>query len=95
MSLFGALYLVYTWLWILIAREFALLNAINVQASGSVGGMLQSVLYWLIPTVPLLWFVTAYLLARRHQRPLIHAVTLLLGSVVLVPLPAFIGGPLA
>lgn len=91
LGVFGGLYLLYTWGWVLVVQAYQDLNLINASASGAIGGILQYVLYWIIPFAPALWFVCA-LWMTRGKRTLTLALALVLGALVLIPLPVLLGG---
>lgn len=90
-GVFGGLYLLYTAGWFFIAQYFAAANALAASTSGIVGGVLQQALFWASAAAPALWFVASILLAR-HRKSWFLPVALLLGAIVLLPLPLFVVG---
>lgn len=90
-GVFGGLYLLYTAGWFFIAQYFAAANALAASTSGIVGGVLQQALFWASAVAPALWFVASILLAR-HRKSWFLPVALLLGAIVLLPLPLFVVG---
>lgn len=88
----GGLYLAYTWVWFSWAQYAATATGASLSlTSGSVGAVLQLVLYWIAPLAPVLWFVSALLL-NRGGSALRLGLWLGIGAVVLVPLPYFLWG---
>lgn len=91
LGVFGGLYLLYAWIWLSWARYYAGVNAELAAASGSLGAVLQQIVFWMAPLAPLLWFLAALLLNRgRSTRRL--ALWIVIGAIVLLPLPVFAGG---
>ncbi|MGO1435259.1 MAG: hypothetical protein ACTJFR_01750 [Canibacter sp.] len=91
LGVFGGLYLLYTWGWFTIVQVYQNLNLINASASGAVGGVLQYVLFWIIPLAPALWFLcTLWMTWGKPTKYL--ALWLVLGTIVLMPLPLLLGG---
>lgn len=91
LGVFGALYLLYAWVWLSWAQALSEQNAIEVAASGSLSGGLQQLVFWLAPLAPILWFVAAF--AMNFDRGIRRLVLwIVLGAIVLVPLPVFGGG---
>lgn len=88
---FGGLYLLYTWGWFAVVKAYADLNLITAAGSGIIGGVMQNILFWTIPAAPVLWFAVALVIGLKRQTAVL-AVALVLGALVLVPLPALIGG---
>lgn len=90
-GVFGGMYLLYTVGWFFIAQYFANANAVTASTSGIIGGILQIIVFWAAALAPVGWFATTLVLSRtRHAWFL--PVALMLGLVVLVPLPLFVGG---
>ena len=87
-GVFGGLYILYTWVWITWAQYYADVNSATAAGSGSIGGVLQQIVFWAVPFAPALWFLSALVLCRRRTSRL--AIALLLGALVLVPVPMFI-----
>lgn len=90
-GLFGGVYLLYTVGWFLIAQYFAEVNSFAAETSGSVGGVLQMVLFWAAAAAPLAWFTTVVVMTRS-SRPWMLPVGLTVGLAVLLPLPLFTVG---
>ncbi|MFC7765016.1 hypothetical protein [Leucobacter soli] len=84
----GGLYLLYTIVWLSWAKYYSDANAAIAEASGVVGSVFQQVLFWLAPFAPVLWFLSV-LLRLRGARTRTLLIWLLVGAVVLVPLPMF------
>lgn len=88
----GGLYLLYTAVWFSWAKYYADVNAAGAEGSGVLGSFFQQALFWAAPFAPALWFALALLLNRlpaggvRRGRLLLW---LLVGAVILVPLPVF------
>ena len=90
-GVFGGLYLLYSWWWVIVARAYSTINAATADGSGLVGGILQQIIFWVTPFAPLTWFLAAMLIARG-KKPWVLGVALLIGAIVLVPLPMITGG---
>lgn len=90
LGLIGGLYLLYTIVWFSWANYYSAVNSAVAEGSGSLGGVLQQLVFWIAPLAPVLWFSSVLVLCResRFARKLIW---LLVGAVVLVPLPMFGG----
>lgn len=88
-GVFGGLYLLYTWGWLVVAKAYSTVNALTAAGSGTLGGALQQVVFWAAPFAPILWFVTALVLCRGGRAGRL-AVMLVVGAAVLVPLPMLI-----
>lgn len=86
----GGLYLLYAWIWLSWAQFYASQNTQVAEGSGSLGSVLQQIVFWTAPLAPILWFATAVLLNRGSMRKSVF--WLALGAVLLVPLPVFSGG---
>lgn len=89
-GIFGGIYLIYTWVWITWAQYYADLNELSAAGSGSIGGVLQQVVYWAAPFAPALWFLSVVLSIRSDLRRM--TVLLIVGAIVLLPLPMFLQG---
>lgn len=85
LGLSGGLFLLYAWVWMSWAQYYADVNAAVVAGSGSVGGVLQQMVFWIAPLAPILWFISALVLTRNRARRL--TVALVLGLIVTFPLP--------
>lgn len=85
LGLSGGLFLLYAWVWMSWAQYYADVNAAVAAGSGSIGGVLQQTVFWIAPLAPILWFVSALVLARNRARRL--TVALVLGLIVTFPLP--------
>ncbi len=90
LGLIGGVYLLYTYVWFSWANAASVANAAVVETSGSLGGVLQQLVFWVAPCAPALWFVSVLVLCRG-QRVWRMTVWLALGLLVLVPLPMFGG----
>jgi hypothetical protein len=90
-GVFGGLYLLYTVGWFLIAQYFSSVNELAASTSGSLGGVLQQILFWAACLAPMGWFTTVLLLSRERKTWFLPG-GLLLGLLVLLPLPLFIVG---
>lgn len=91
LGVFGGLYLLYAWVWLSWARYYSDVYAEQVSASGSLGSALQQIVFWVAPLAPLLWFVAVLLLNRgKGLRGLV--LWIVIGAIVLLPLPAILGG---
>lgn len=91
LGVFGGLYLLYAWVWLSWARYYAGVNAELAAASGSLGSVLQQIVFWAAPLAPLLWFLAALLLNRGGSTRRL-ALWIVIGAIVLLPLPVFAGG---
>ncbi|WP_449283683.1 hypothetical protein [Leucobacter sp.] len=91
LGVFGGLYLLYAWIWLSWARYYAGVNAELAAASGSLGAVLQQIVFWAAPLAPLLWFL-AVLLLNRGAGTRRMALWIVIGAIVLLPLPVFAGG---
>lgn len=88
LGVFGGLYALYTWGWFVVAKAYADFNTTIAAGSGSFGQVLQQILFWAAPFATVLWFLSALLFLRR--RTLWLAVALVLGAVILLPLPMLV-----
>ncbi|MBO1902124.1 hypothetical protein J4H92_09210 [Leucobacter weissii] len=88
LGVIGGLYLLYTWVWLSWANHYAGLNAELAGDAGVLGSILQQTMYWAAPLAPALWFFSALLL-NRGERTWRLALWLVIGAIVLVPLPMF------
>lgn len=91
LGVFGGLYLLYAWIWLSWAGYYSGVNAELAAASGSLGAALQQVVFWAAPLAPLLWFLAVLLLNRGASTRRL-ALWIVIGAVVLLPLPVFAGG---
>ncbi|MCW2287307.1 hypothetical protein EDF60_1961 [Leucobacter luti] len=89
LGVFGGLYLLYTVGWAIVAQAYSEVNAITAAGSGSIGGVLQQIVYWAAPFAPALWFFTALVLSRGGRTARL-SLLLAIGAVVLLPLPMLI-----
>ena len=89
LGLFGGIYLLYSWGWFMVATAYAQLNALTAAPSGVIGVMLQTVLHWLAPAAPGAWFILVLLLCKKTET-LKMVLGLLLGTLILMPLPLFL-----
>lgn len=91
LGVFGGLYLLYAWIWLSWAQFYAVQNASVAESSGSLGAVLQQLVFWAAPLAPILWFFSVLVLCRgAGMRRL--TLWILIGAVVLLPLPVFGGG---
>lgn len=91
LGLSGGLFLLYAWVWMSWAQYYADVNAAVVAGSGSIGGVLQQIVFWIAPLAPIFWFISALVLTRNSTRKLTLA--LVIGLVVTFPLPmVFLSG---
>ncbi|WP_336651398.1 MULTISPECIES: hypothetical protein [unclassified Leucobacter] len=91
LGVFGGLYLLYAWIWLSWAQFYAGQNASVAESSGSLGAVLQQIVFWAAPLAPILWFAAAMVLCRgAGMRRL--TIWIVIGAVVLLPLPVFGGG---
>jgi len=88
LGIIGGLYLLYTAVWFSWAKYYSDVNSAVAEGSGVVGSVVQQTVFWAAPFAPALWFLCAMLLNRGNgARRLV--LWLLLGALVLVPLPVF------
>ena len=85
----GGLYLLYTWVWFSWANYYAQINSAVAEGSGSIGAVLQQTVFWAAPLAPALWFIAAFIMCRGSRTRKL-ALWLLIGALVLLPLPAFV-----
>lgn len=85
LGLSGGLFMLYAWVWMSWAQYYADVNAAVAAGSGSIGGVLQQIVFWIAPLAPVFWFISALVLARTQTRKLVLA--LVIGLVVTFPLP--------
>lgn len=91
LGLAGGLFMLYAWVWMSWAQYYSDVSAVTAAGSGSIGGVLQQVVFWIAPLAPILWFLSALLLARSRARKL--TVALVLGLIITFPLPmVFLSG---
>lgn len=88
---FGGIYLLYAWGWFVIAQYFSAINALTAAGSGLVGGILQQIIFWAAPAAPIAWFVAAILMTRGRGSAKL-ALGLIVGALVLIPVPLLITG---
>lgn len=88
LGVFGGLYALYTWGWFVVAKAYADFNTTVAAGSGSFGQVLQQILFWAAPFATVLWFLSALLFLRKRAFWL--AVALVLGAVILLPLPMLV-----
>ncbi|WP_449278727.1 hypothetical protein [Leucobacter sp. GX24907] len=91
LGVLGGLYLLYAWIWLSWAQFYSEMNAALVAGSGSLGSVLQQILFWAAPAAPILWFLSVMLLCRGARTRRI-AMWLVVGAIVLLPYPIFSGG---
>lgn len=91
---FGGLYLLYSWGWFIVAQAYSAVNSSTAAGSGVVGGVLQQIIFWAAPVAPMAWLITAILLTRGRGAGRL-ALALVVGALVLVPLPMLVSGVVA
>lgn len=89
LGLAGGVFMLYAWVWMSWAQYYSVVNTAVAQGSGSIGGFLQQIVYWIAPLAPVLWFASALLMHRRQPKKL--ALALIIGLIVLLPLPMIFG----
>jgi hypothetical protein len=90
-GVFGGLYLLYAWVWLSWVKSYSEVNAEQLAASGTLGSVLQQIVFWAAPLAPILWFIAVLLLTRgKNTRWLM--LWIMIGTIVLLPLPMFAGG---
>ncbi|MBK0419358.1 hypothetical protein JD276_09955 [Leucobacter sp. CSA1] len=94
LGVFGGLYLLYTWGWFIVAQVYSAQNALIAAGSGAVGGVLQQIVYWAATLAPALWFFSSLKLSGGGRTRRL-AILLVVGAVVLVPLPMLVQGAAA
>lgn len=89
LGVLGGLYLLYAWIWLSWAQYYAAMSERSAEGAGAIGAALQQLVFWAAPLAPVLWFLSALLLNRdRFGRLLLW---ILIGAIVLLPLPLFSG----
>ena len=91
---FGGIYLLYSWGWFIVAQAYSAVNSSTAAGSGIVGGVLQQIIFWAAPVAPAAWLVTAILLTRGRGTGRL-ALALVVGAIVLIPLPMLVSGVVA
>ena len=91
LGVLGGLYLLYSWVWLSWAQYYSGVNAEVASVSGTLGGVLQQLVFWAAPLAPALWFFSVLVL-NRGGKTLRIALWLVVGAVVLFPLPLLSGG---
>ncbi|WP_427871076.1 hypothetical protein [Leucobacter luti] len=91
LGVLGGLYLLYSWVWLSWAQYYASVNQEVAATSGSLGSVLQQTVFWAAPLAPVLWFLAVLVLHRRAGTGKM-ALWLVIGAVVLFPLPVLSGG---
>lgn len=89
LGVFGGLYLLYTWGWFIVAQAYSAVNTMTAAGSGSVGGVLQQIIFWAAPLAPALWFTCALVMSRGGRTKRL-GIWLAVGAVLLMPLPMLI-----
>lgn len=90
LGLLGGVYLIYSWVWLSWTKFYADQYKQVAQGSGTVGAVLDQIIFWTAPAAPLLWFVTVLILARK-KKVRVRFVWLLVGLVVTLPYQFFAG----
>lgn len=88
LGLIGLVYLCYTLVWFSWAKYYSDINAAIAETSGVFGSIGQQAVFWAAPLAPILWFCSA-LLFNRGTRARNLVIWLIIGLVILVPLPLF------
>lgn len=92
LGVFGGLALVYAWIWLSWSQFYVGAASEQLVATqGAAGAFVQKVLISVVPLAPLLWYLSVLMLHRR-SRPWKLALWLVIGAIVLLPLPYVIGG---
>lgn len=91
LGVFGGIYLMYAWVWLSWADFYAGASSAAAASSGTLGGILQQAAFWAAPLAPIGWFLSAMLL-NRGKKSWKLVTWIVIGAVVLVPLPMFVGG---
>lgn len=92
LGIIGGLYLIYVWIWFSWADFVASASGPGLPyMQGSLGAGIQLTLYRLVPLAPVLWFITVVLAHRGKPRGRL-TLWLIIGAVLLVPLPYFFWG---
>lgn len=90
-GVFGGVYLLYAIGWIAIVNSYAQLNALTSQTGGVVGSFLQNIVFFFAILAAPLWFICTFMFwAKKSSKKLFAA--LLLGALLLAPLPLFVTG---
>ena len=90
LGLVGGIYLLYTVVWFSWANAKSYENSLVADNSGSLGSVLQQIIFWAAPFAPALWFMSV-LVWFRDSKLGKKLVWLAVGIIVLVPLP-MLGG---
>jgi len=92
LGVLGGLFLLYTIVWFSWAKYYTAAKHDEwVVTMGSFGAVLQTILFWVASAAPALWFLTALSLNRGGRiRNLM--IWILIGAILLMPLPMFAGG---
>lgn len=90
LGLIGGVYLLYTIVWFSWANWYSSVNSAVAEGSGSIGGALQQIVFWLAPFAPALWFLSVLALCQGSKLWK-KTLWLVVGAGVLVPLPMFGG----
>lgn len=91
LGVLGGVYLLYTWVWFSWASYYSSLNAVVAEGSGSLGAIMQQIVFWAAPLAPILWFVSVLVVVGTSRSRAVM-IWLLVGAIVLVPLPMLSGG---
>ncbi|MBB4071647.1 hypothetical protein [Canibacter oris] len=87
-GIFGGIYVLYTFGWGIVAQQYSYLHTLSATAGGSIWVFLQTVLFWAAVLAPAAWFAVAARISRQRAANLIAL--LVLGIILLLPLPLFI-----
>lgn len=88
LGFFGGVYLLYTWAWLMIGNQYALLHRLSQAQGGSLWLFLQTVIFWAATLAPAAWFTAAFIYAKR--KPVQLTIALFIGLCALAPLPLFL-----
>ncbi|NLB47684.1 MAG: hypothetical protein GX814_08130 [Microbacteriaceae bacterium] len=89
LGIIGGVYLLYTVVWFSWASAYASRSAVFAESSGSIGSVLEVAIVWIAPIAPAAWLFTLLLQLREMKFSRI-VLWLIIGLVVLVPLPLLI-----
>lgn len=90
LGLIGGIYLLYVVVWFSWANAQAYENSLVAEGSGSLGAVLQQIVFWAAPFAPALLFFSVLVLCRTSKL-IKKVIWLVVGLIVLVPLPMFGG----
>ena len=85
LGIVGGLYIFYAWVTLTWVRAYSAAIEASVAGSGAIGAFFQQAMYWLSPLAAIAWFVAVLVLYRK--KPIKLIVGLVLGLIILVPIP--------